>query len=1091
MTFEAGQRVRLHGESDFVIVSGAVPLPDGAEGTRLFVTDSDGELRQIDLTPGEVTQVEVLVPDAGAPPARALAGMWAAWMRHACGSPYPSALASSPLRPYAHQSQAVYGNMLRQPMLRFLLADEPGTGKTIMGGLWLREAQRLGHVRRALVVCPAHLVSKWQLDFERFLGGGLRRITAATAREGALSGPHTLWVVSLELAAVNPAVYEAIHPDAAGWDAVIIDEAHRLTPTAQTLWRVGQMLCRTPRAVLMTATPHRGNEWLFRSLMHLVDPEVYPAVDDVNDEQPASKLTPGAMHFLRRMKEELVGFDGERLFLARRADNVRVPLNAAERAYYNEALSLVDRYFPPAAQSLARMVYGKRAASSLYPLAETLRRRMNRIGVQSPADAAREADPDGEDDETASEARVVNEDSVDARAERREIAQVLDRLDAFLTRSDEVRSSKWPRMIEECLAPNGISAGSGEQVVVFTEYADTADWLRDRFVSAGFTAQTYSGRDSHVIRDETRAQFAAGKFEVLISTDAGNEGIDLQSAHVLVNWDIPWSLVRLEQRMGRIHRIGQGRDVRLYNIVATDTREGDALARLLDNLVAAANELDGKMFDSLRLIAEQAFDEASVPDLAQMLGRCFEGESAQSAALEAIGRITAERLRQAHERQSNAERHLHSPVELGAAHQVLHDDRLQRINPHVVERFASVAAAADAITFERSAAADTGFWLLGSKDMNVPESLMLRSGEPLRLVATSSVARQQAISAGVTSAVDAVVLAPGEDAFGDLAAAVGMHAAPELLRGGVLYDPNEADNYELHVYEGDVAEGRAAARCRCFAVKATAAGARSVPWAILANLTVEQPQNCGGGSLAASSLLEPEVEASAAYTASLERDRELSRRQQLLDEWLAGAVQQLRELPNQLTDDIADRDERLALRRRLEDVTGRRIAELHSASRVSAPGEVRRLGWARVIGCSQEAVVDHGDSESVAVAYVVNRLGSEGFAVTDVQTEGQGYDLHARRGSELRLVEVKGIAGSAAGTGISLTGGEWVRAALQGDAYWLYVVDDCDSGGRLFGEYRDPAALFASCAVEITNVRIRGSDLAAAREPSHQQEAAA
>lgn len=247
----------------------------------------------------------------------------------------------------------------------------------------------------------------------------------------------------------------------------------------------------------------------------------------------------------------------------------------------------------------------------------------------------------------------------------------------------------------------------------------------------------------------------------------------------------------------------------------------------------------------------------------------------------------------------------------------------------------------------------------------------------------------------------------------------------------------------------------------------------------------------GGGSLAASALHEPEVEASAAYTASLERDRELSRRQQLLDEWLAGAVQQLRELPNQLTDDIADRNERLTLRRRLEDVTGRRIAELHSVSRVSAPGEVRRLGWARVIGCSQDAAVDHGDSESVAVAYVVNRLGSEGFAVTDVQTEGQGYDLHARRGSELRLVEVKGIAGSAAGTGISLTGGEWVRAALQGDAYWLYVVDDCDSGGRLFGEYRDPAALFASCAVEITNVRIRGSDLAAAREPSHRQETAA
>ncbi len=263
--------------------------------------------------------------------------------------------------------------------------------------------------------------------------------------------------------------------------------------------------------------------------------------------------------------------------------------------------------------------------------------------------------------------------------------------------------------------------------------------------------------------------------------------------------------------MGRIHRIGQGRDVRLYNIVATDTREGDALARLLDNLVAAANELDGKMFDSLRLITEQTFDEASVPDLAQMLGRCFEGDSAQSAALEAVGRITAERLRQAHERQSNAEAHLHSPVELGAAHQVLHDDRLERINPHVVERFASVAASASAITFERSAAADTGFWLLGGKHMELPESLVPNAGEKLRLVATSSAAKQQAKLAGVASAAEAVVLGPGEDAFGELAEAVGMHVAPDLLRGGRLYDPNEADDYELHVYEGAIAEGRAAA----------------------------------------------------------------------------------------------------------------------------------------------------------------------------------------------------------------------------------------------------------------------------------------
>ncbi|MXZ14253.1 MAG: DUF3883 domain-containing protein [Acidimicrobiales bacterium] len=244
----------------------------------------------------------------------------------------------------------------------------------------------------------------------------------------------------------------------------------------------------------------------------------------------------------------------------------------------------------------------------------------------------------------------------------------------------------------------------------------------------------------------------------------------------------------------------------------------------------------------------------------------------------------------------------------------------------------------------------------------------------------------------------------------------------------------------------------------------------------------------GGGSPASAvlgtGLLAPEVEASAADAAARERDRELSHRQRRLDEWLGGAAHQLRDLPNQLTDEIDDRDERLALRSRLEAITAERIAALHEASRVCARGDLRRLGWARVVGCGSVAAPDASDSESVAVRYVVNRLSNEGFAVTDVQTEGQGYDLHARRGSEQRLVEVKGIAGSAASTGITLTGGEWVRAALQGDSYWLYVVDDCDNGGRLHGEYRDPAALFASAAVEVTNVRIRGSDLAAARSQS-------
>ncbi len=235
----------------------------------------------------------------------------------------------------------MYEAMLPQVGLRFLLADEPGTGKTIMAGRWLREAQRLGFVNRAIIVSPAHLVTKWQADFERFFGGGLRRITAGTVREEALAATHNRWIVSLNLAAVNQAVYEADHLAGAGFDTVVFDEAHRLTPTAVQYHRVGRMPAHnTKRALLTTATPHRGSERLFRSLMHLVDPEVFPEPSEA-DSDASQQLRPGPLHFLRRMKEEIVDLDGAtKLFKPREARNVPVPLNASERAFYRVQIAL-------------------------------------------------------------------------------------------------------------------------------------------------------------------------------------------------------------------------------------------------------------------------------------------------------------------------------------------------------------------------------------------------------------------------------------------------------------------------------------------------------------------------------------------------------------------------------------------------------------------------------------------------------------------------------------------------------------------------------------------------------------------------------
>ncbi|MDP9437126.1 MAG: DEAD/DEAH box helicase, partial [Actinomycetota bacterium] len=476
MNFERGSRVRIPHRADlagFSKIEFAIPVDDG---WTLFVGESADNLKKVDLTSEQAAACEILTEDGAGDSAAILAGLWASWMKAAGAGARSAAMASSPLKPYAHQMNAVYGAMLPQPALRFLLADEPGTGKTIMAGLYLREMQRLGFVRRALVVAPAHLVSKWQADFERFFGGGLRAITAQTVREHALETDHDLWIVSLDLAAVNPAVQAAVHPDRAGWDAVVFDEAHRLTPTAESYYQAGELLAlNTPRALLMTATPHRGKEWLFRALLHLVDPDVYPEV--AVGEEPKYAVKPGRMHFLRRMKEDLVDFDGvTKLFKGRRASNETIPLNPTEAGFYAEALDLVDRFFPTNAVPLGRMVYGKRAASSLYALAETLKRRRDGMGTAMPTAAAINADPIGDDPAKAAEVQVVVESSRSARQERKEIGALLARLQPLLDGAD-LAVSKWDPLVLTCLGANGIRPGNGEQAVVFTEYADTADWL--------------------------------------------------------------------------------------------------------------------------------------------------------------------------------------------------------------------------------------------------------------------------------------------------------------------------------------------------------------------------------------------------------------------------------------------------------------------------------------------------------------------------------------------------------------------------------------------------------------------------------------
>jgi superfamily II DNA or RNA helicase len=590
-------RILIDGE--LVTVVAATSTPGGFE---CIVKSPTRGLFEVFVRSGDVESCKVPASDGSGDSGRAITAVWTEWMRWAIPRIRSAVLATRPLRPFAHQDDAVFGAMLSQPRLRFLLADEPGTGKTLMTGMYLAEGRRRGLIPgKTVIVVPAHLVEKWIRELKRFFGIDAHRVTAETGRDPLdLRDDVDVWVVSLDLYTYNSDVRRKIVGSRASWSLAVFDEAHRLTPTSQYLGAARHLADIAHHLLLLTATPHRGKEHFFRALLHLLDPAIYPW-DDSTKDYGGTVLRPGRDNFLRRMKEDLRNLDGSLLFRSRFAETREVHLTPAESDAYGAVMDYVDTWYS-SDSILAHSIYGKRAASSIIAAAETLRRRAaalsgsqaGRVAPVAPhgfdqGDLAG-ADLDSDEAWQDAERAVLQGRSQDRRAELEAVKAVIGLLERALTSKDE--PAKW-QSTSKIMARHDIAPGSG-QLLVFTEFTDTARWLAGLFRGAGFSTEVLDGSVDQRAREDMQARFLAGRFQVLVSTDAGGEGIDLQSAHVMIDWDIPWSLVRLEQRAGRLHRIGQTDDVHVYHLVAPDTREGRVQQVMLDNLTEASRALDGR-----------------------------------------------------------------------------------------------------------------------------------------------------------------------------------------------------------------------------------------------------------------------------------------------------------------------------------------------------------------------------------------------------------------------------------------------------------------------------------------------------------------
>jgi len=1016
-----------------------------ARGDRVgLVLKSPGGLNEVTLSVTELEAAQQPSNDGGGDSAGAVAGLWGKWMEWATPRIRSAATATKPVRPYAHQDEAVFVHMLPQPRLRFLLADEPGTGKTIMSGMYIAEGRRRRAVPgKVLIVPPAHLVNKWIADLWRYFGIDAERIDTGAARSPRpLRDDVDVWVVSVDLLTHNPDVLRKVASPSASWSLVIFDEAHRLTPTSQYLGAARQVARVTHHLLMLTATPHRGKEWYFQCLLNVLDPDMYPVTAGPADTEPERRLRPAQLHFLRRMKEDLRDHDGELLFKPRYAETVSVDLAPDEVTCYEAVLDYVDTWYDDRA-TLARSIYGKRAASSIEAATQTLLRRRDVLaGTQAGAvpppaphgfDDARFRDAEIDDDESWARAEdsIVAEKSRDRRGELKAVDNVLAELERWL--ASGVTPSKWDAVLDVC-ARHDLRPGEG-QLLVFTEFTDTARWLQRLFIDASFSTELLSGGTPQDARDQLQQGFLAGDYQVLVSTDAGGEGIDLQSAHVMVDWDVPWSLVRLEQRAGRLHRIGQKNPVFIYHLVAPATREGRVQEVLLQNLDAAAAALDGRVFDVMDATAARAgFDFAAA------LADAHRG-------VDALERVpSTETLVQQARELAAEENALRTPTDLGEAQERFAADRLEAVNPVMVEGFLrSVGAAAG--------------WEVGpgpaERILTVKSNRPLPSalgGEASRLVSVDGNATALARAAGAELG-SIVTIGPTEDAFRQLLGYCAERFDSELYRGAVVVDQASTTAYtlfvfatDLHTYDGVTKTARPSP----FLIRYSGGAAFPVDWAAVANLRATEgtaARPTPGSRIAVSEAAEAHALAEQRKAAE-EQARWVGHARDDLDSLRARWLRQLRELPE---------EQRVGAREKFEADRKRRLEDLARAELVTA-SPPQLIGWLEVRpGASVADIGYDPDSELPAIELVKALLASEGFDVDDRQTAGLGYDLFAkhRTSHEQRLVEVKGQLRDLGP--VTLESNEWAQAMQRGDEYWLYVVTNCATGPTATVVIADPA----------------------------------
>ncbi len=1027
--------------------------------------------------------------------------------------------------PLPHQLEAVYDYFIKLPRIRFLLADDPGAGKTIMAGLLIKELKIRGLVKRTLIVTPANLSFQWQREMKDKFRENFEIVRSDVLRANYGTNPwqeknQVITSVSW-VSRIDDAKESLLRSH---WDLVIVDEAHKMSAYSaekKTLaYQLGEALAdMTDHYLLMTATPHKGDPQNFCLFLQLLDRDVYGDVKSLEEAMRRQE----APCYLRRVKEALVTFPDpdtgkvKALFTKRRVRTSEFKIDDEEWDFYDALTRYVeDQSIKASADDSARgralsftmALLQRRFASSIYAVRRTLERmKEKREKILADPQGYRQEQilknlPDEFDDLPEEEQQDIIASlenvvaSVDPAALKEEILQLTKLIGQARQLEQREVESKLVRL-KEVLTERGVFKDEKMKLLIFTEHKDTLDFLVGKLREWKLTVTQIHGgmkigdRDTEGSRIYAEREFRE-ECQVLVATEAAGEGINLQFCWLMVNYDIPWNPVRLEQRMGRIHRYGQEKDCLIFNFVSTNTREGRVLHKLFERIGKIEDDLDpkrtGKIFNVLGEIFPANQLERMVRDMYahNLTEEVIKSRIIEQVDTERFRKITNSTL------EGLAKRELNLSVIVGKSAEA----KERRLVPEVIQDFFLQSAPFAGVHPKETAKGQHAFRIgrIPRTLWPVGEKLEPRFGklgrEYKHVVFDKRMLTEDPTLEWVT---------PGHPLFEVVRDDVWDRVQNDLRQGAVFFDLHAKEPVRLDVFSAAIRDGQGNVLHRhLFVVQTSMQGTISIrqptifldlalaPAGTAAPDDDSLPSRDRVEQVLVEQALQPFLTAISAQRAkeieTISKHMEISlnelihrqnlRMAELLESQRTGDTTPLLAANIKTTEDRLDELNGRLDRRREELQQERRctITDIHHHGRAWALPHPERTS-PRIAPMVRDEQI-----ERIAVEMVKAHEEARGWKVESVEKDNRGFDLISRKphpedpqtAIEVRFIEVKGRATVGE---VALTTNEYKTAERLKKDYWLYVVFNCGSTPQI-QVVRDPARLGWEPLVKIEHYHV-------------------